>query len=175
MKINLTKDETLVKEWDYARQKKLLGFKNKYNLTLTNKRIIATKTLKKGVEREDILLSSVTGVGTSRTTGFTNLLAGILLIIIGIALIASLIALAPAAAIIGVVLIVLGIIVLIVSRNTKLVIELYETGIPFNFISLNTSLRFKRRIKLEKVKVDAAMAEDICNNINELILKNKVA
>lgn len=56
MQLLLGEGEQVLKSWDYAKQKKLIGFKRSYSLTLTNKRLIQTETLKRGVKRKDFLV-----------------------------------------------------------------------------------------------------------------------
>lgn len=65
MDLALTNGEKILKSWDYGKLKGFILTKGTYNLTVTNKKIIASYEGRKECNREDFALSEVNGVAVS--------------------------------------------------------------------------------------------------------------
>lgn len=65
MNIVLADGEKTVKSWDYGKAKGLIFTRGKYNLTLTNQKLISIYESKKETEREDYDLNGVKGISVS--------------------------------------------------------------------------------------------------------------
>lgn len=158
--------ETILRSWDYAQTKGAIFTKGTYNLTVTDKRVIQTSDTKRGTSTTSVKLSEVGGVSTTLNKG--SILAGIVMLILGVVLtIVFAIAFLPMI-FFGILLIVLGIIVCVCAK-TSITVSLYLSSLPQTFISAN-NIRFRKRMKVLRVKVDRSVAEEISSQLAALIL-----
>ncbi|MBQ8658354.1 MAG: hypothetical protein IJ506_04390 [Clostridia bacterium] len=81
--MKLAKEETLIKEWEYAKASKK-GQTSHSKLIVTDKRIVADTRGMGKVERQEIPMSAVKGIGCAYEK--PSPVAGIIMIILGIAL-----------------------------------------------------------------------------------------
>ena len=157
MDIKLSTGEEIIKQWDYAKTKKRAG-RTKYELLLTNKRLISLAESKIQTSRDDFLLKNINGV--SATTAQNKTLK-----IIGIILCCTVIG-----AIIGIPMVKKG-------NEKKLSLTIYGEFAETNVINAGAAsiigglLSLFKRKKKTKVKIDGKQAEDIVANIGALIMQ----
>lgn len=169
MQLLLGEDEQVLKSWGYAKQKKLIGFKRSYSLTLTNKRLIQTETLKRGVKRKDFLVENIRGVEVSNDS-----VLSILLIILGIMFLGSavgmMVGLPVVGIVIGLILIVAAILMFIFSLSkSSISVAVYTETVP-TAIAGAVATGFKGRGKAVKLKVNREASEDIASTLAKHIL-----
>lgn len=168
MQLLLGEGEQVLKSWDYAKQKKLIGFKRSYSLTLTNKRLIQTETLKRGVKRKDFLVENIRGVEVSNDS-----VLNILLIILGIIFLGGAIGMMVGLVVgiaIGIVLIIAAILLFIFSLSKSSVsVAVYTETVP-TAIAGAVATGFKGRGKAVKLKVNREASEDIASTLAKHIL-----
>lgn len=165
----LGEGEQVLKSWDYAKQKTLIGFKRSYSLTLTNKRPIQTETLKRGVKRKDFLVENIRGVEVSNDS-----VLNILLIILGISFlgggIGMMVSLPVVGTAIGIVLIIAAILLFIFSLSkSSISVAVYTETVP-TAIAGAVATGFKGRGKAVKLKVNREASEDIASTLAKHIL-----
>ena len=165
MQLLLGEGEQVLKSWDYAKQKKLIGFKRSYSLTLTNKRLIQTETVK----RKDFLVENIRGVEVSNDS-----VLNILLIILGIIFlgggIGMMVSLPVVGIAIGIVLIIAAILLFIFSLNkSSISVAVYTETVP-TAIAGAVATGFKGRGKAVKLKVNREASEDIASTLAKHIL-----
>ncbi len=141
-------NEKIIKEWEYAKSKKMIG-RTRYTLTLTDKRLISVAASKKATVRNDIALDSITGVGTTAGYNRRMKIAGIVLCCLVITLL------------IGVILIVVA------SKKRTLGVTIYG-AFHENNIGGNGAAGIKNQ-KI-RVKVNATAADEIASSLGVLIL-----
>lgn len=160
--------EQVLKSWDYAKQKKLIGFKRSYSLTLTNKRLIQTETLKHGVKRKDFLVENIRGVEVSNDSVLNILLVMLGIIFLGGA-IGMMVGLVVGIAI-GIVLIIAAILMFIFSLSkSSISVAVYTETVP-TAIAGAVATGFKGRGKAVKLKVNREASEDIASTLAKHIL-----
>lgn len=167
MQLLLGDGEQVLKSWDYAKQKKLIGFKRSYSLT--NKRLIQTETLKRGVKRKDFLVENIRGVEVSN-----DRVLNILLIILGIIFLSGAIGMMvglPVVGIaIGIILIIAAILMFIFSLSkSSISVAFYTETVP-TAIAGAVATGFKGRGKAVKLKVNREASEDIASTLAKHIL-----
>ena len=164
----LGEGEQVLKSWDYAKQKKLIGFKRSYSLTLTNKRLIQTETLKRGIKRKDFLVENIRGVEVSNDS-----VLNILLIILGIIFLGGAIGMMVGLVVgiaIGIVLIIAAILMFIFSLSkSSISVAVYTETVP-TAIAGAVATGFKGRGKAIKLKVNREASEDIASTLAKHIL-----
>lgn len=157
MDIRLSTGEEIVKQWDYAKTKKRAG-RTKYELLLTNKRLISLAESKIQTSRDDFLLKNINGVSATCGQNKTLFVLGVILCLTIIGMI------------IGIPLVILG------SRK-KLSLSIYGEFAETNVINAGAAsiigglLSLFKRKKKTKIKIDGKQAEDIVESIGALILK----
>lgn len=169
MQLLLGEGEQVLKSWDYAKQKKLIGFKRSYSLTLTNKRLIQTETLKRGVKRKDFLVENIRGVEVSNDS-----VLNILLIILGIIFlgggIGMMVSLPVVGIAIGIALIIAAILLFIFSLSkSSISVAVYTETVP-TAIAGAVATGFKGRGKAVKLKVNREASEDLASTLAKHIL-----
>ena len=159
MELICGKNESIVKSWDYALEKRGLDRKN-FNLSVTNKRIISSAESSTSYERGEIYLSDVKSLGFKFERN--GLLKAILLLILGIL---------TTIMVVGVFFIISAIKIL-KAKSFALTILTY--GADSESLSLGTSsmLTKKSRGKL-KVVVNKNAAMEIMNELGTIILDIK--
>lgn len=168
MQLLLGDGEQVLKSWDYAKQKKLIGFKRSYSLTLTNKRLIQTETLKRGVKRKDFLVENIRGVEVSNDSVLNILLVMLGIIFLGGA-IGMMVGLVVGIAI-GIILIIAAILMFIFSLSKSSVsVAVYTETVP-TAIAGAVATGFKGRGKAVKLKVNREASEDIASTLAKHIL-----
>lgn len=168
MQLLLGDGEQVLKSWDYAKQKKLIGFKRSYSLTLTNKRLIQTETLKHGVKRKDFLVENIRGVEVSNDSVLNILLVMLGIIFLGGA-IGMMVGLVVGIAI-GIVLIIAAILMFIFSLSkSSISVAVYTETVP-TAIAGAVATGFKGRGKAVKLKVNREASEDIASTLAKHIL-----
>ena len=165
----LGEGEQVLKSWDCAKQKKLIGFKRSYSLTLTNKRLIQAETLKRGVKHKDFLVENIRGVEVSNDS-----VLNILLIILGIIFlgggIGMMVSLPVVGIAIGIVLIIAAILLFIFSLSkSSISVAVYTETVP-TAIAGAVATGFKGRGKAVKLKVNREASEDIASTLAKHIL-----
>ena len=164
----LGEGEQVLKSWDYAKQKKLIGFKRSYSLTLTNKRLIQTETLKRGVKRKDFLVENIRDVEVSNDSVLNILLVMLGIIFLGGA-IGMMVGLVVGIAI-GIVLIIAAILMFIFSLSkSSISVAVYAETVP-TAIAGAVATGFKGRGKAVKLKVNREASEDIASTLAKHIL-----
>lgn len=164
----LGEGEQVLKSWDYAKQKKLIGFKRSYSLTLTNKRLIQTETLKRGVKRKDFLVENIRGVEVSNDSVLNILLVMLGIIFLGGAIV-MMVGLVVGIAI-GIVLIIAAILMFIFSLSkSSISVAVYTETVP-TAIAGAVATGFKGRGKAVKLKVNREASEDIASTLAKHIL-----
>ena len=164
----LGEGEQVLKSWDYAKQKKLIGFKRSYSLTLTNKRLIQTETLKHGVKRKDFLVENIRGVEVSNDSVLNILLVMLGIIFLGGA-IGMMVGLVVGIAI-GIVLIIAAILLFIFSLSKSSISVAVYTETVSTAIAGAVATGFKGRGKAVKLKVNREASEDIASTLAKHIL-----
>ena len=171
MQLLLGENEQVVHSWDYAVQKKLIGFKRRYSLTLTNKRIVQTETLKRGIFRKDFLLDDITGVDVNTNTVIRALFIFFALICV----VAAIITFAVVGGnifgiIIGIILLAIAVLFFIKALNhSSLTISIYGVGGSTQVAGV-TSGWYKLSAKTIKLKVNKQNCQEIAENLSKLIL-----
>lgn len=169
MQLLLGDGEQFLKSWDYAKQKNLIGFKRSYSLTLTNKRLIQTETLKHGVKRKDFLVENIRGVEVSNDSVLNILLVMLGIIFLGGG-IGMMVGLPVVGIAIGIVLIIAAILMFIFSLSkSSISVAVYTETVP-TAIAGAVATGFKGRGKAVKLKVNREASEDIASTLAKHIL-----
>lgn len=181
MAIILSENEKIIKEWNYASS--LEGNEGtEHILAITNKRVISSTTSKNYISRQEIPLSSVTGVTSSCKLQPNR--SSIAPIVIGIIfLLAFLVAAAitkiwalTAGSIIGLVVLIIGIIMKLRSNSTAtLTIIIFNKIVSPNPLSIyvngiNTNKKNTENTQSIEIEVNPIIAEEIVNSIGGLLL-----
>lgn len=174
MNIALSKEENVVKSWDYGvfKQKGVGGSTTQTNLTLTNKRLIHSMEGKNKLVKDDILLSEVKGVSGYYEKKYNPLF--LIVILIGLALvIAGLMRGIIYAWIAGIVVIIIGILMMRLITQKAFSITIHTScsnSSPFSFFANTIKRRNKRSIK---IKVNYECAKEIVTTLQTAILDYK--
>ena len=162
MELKCAKNETLVKSWDYAHEKK--GFEHKnYNLTVTDKRIIASSESHKSIDRREIYLDDVKTLEYSFEKN--GLFWAILLLILGIF---------TSIMVVGIFLIIKAVHMI---REKSFVLTITTNGFESDGLHVGASSLHKitkGRGKL-KVKVNKDAANEIIEELGAIVLDKKAA
>lgn len=159
MELKCAENESVIKSWDYATRKQGSD-RRSYNLTVTNKRIVATTDGNRVVAKKEIYLKDVKTLDFSFARKGTFLAT--LLIIFGIIL---------AVAIIGIFMIVKGVRIL-KERSFTLTITTQgaeNLGMLLGASSLMASISRAR----VKIKVDKNAAHEIIDELGKIVLEQK--
>ena len=171
MQLLLGEGEQVIHSWDYAVQKKLIGFKRRYSLTLTNKRITQTETLKRGINRKDFLLDDITGVEINSNTVIKALFIFFALICV----VAAIVTFAAVrndgfVIILGIILLAIAVLFFIKAlNNDTLTISIYGVGRSTKVTGV-TSSWYNLSAKTIKLKVNKQNCQEIAENLSKLIL-----
>lgn len=169
MQLLLGEGEQVLKSWDYAKQKKLIGFKRSYSLTLTNKRLIQTETLKRGVKRKDFLVNNISGVEVSNDSVLSILMVILGIIFLGGA-IGMMVSLPLVGIVVGIVLLILAILLFVFSLSrSSISVAIYTECVP-TAVAGAVATGFKGKGKAVKLKVNRAASEDIAATLAKYIL-----
>lgn len=170
MSLQATQGENIIKSWDYAKEKKLFGARE-YNLTLTDRRLIASEKTSHGVTRNEYDVQSITGVETSCDKKRSYILSAIFILAGIVVLIISLTggSIDMQMLLIGVVPILLGISIFFLSFKMKLSVYIYGIIGCTSVVSTGSSLRF-RKVKVGKIKVDRQTGEEIASTLGSYLL-----
>ena len=184
----LAKDETIVKEWEYAKSRTAMGFlekvETKSTLTVTNKRLISTSKSDRKVEQQEIPIQSIKSISCSHE--IPSILSVIIFITLGVlALILALVLQNSdemedgALILVALVLAVLGVCFIIAGIKRlnqgifKMVIT--TTGREGEALELGATRLFKRFAKSGKVKVQINndVIKEIIDTLGAIIIENK--
>lgn len=169
MQLLLGEGEQVLKSWDYAKQKKLIGFKRSYSLTLTNKRLIQTETLKRGVKRKDFLVNNISGVEVSNDSVLSILMVILGIIFLGGA-IGMMVSLPLVGIVVGIVLLILAILLFVFSLSrSSISVAIYTECVP-TAVAGAVATGFKGKGKAVKLKVNRSACEDIAATLAKYIL-----
>lgn len=175
MELILGEDERVIGHRDYARQKKLMGFKRSYSLTLTNKRPVHVETLKHGVVRKDFALDQIKGVEVSneRSVNMLNIIIAICAALLGIVILISTISSGITGVIGFIVMPVIAVIFLISAYGpTSLNIHIYiDAAMPLIGLSGNKKSRRFHKGGI-KVKANTQACQEIAATISRTVLAN---
>lgn len=162
MDLKLSQGEQVVKSWDYAKTKGTFFTKGRYNLTVTNKKIVSSYETKKSVKREDINLSEISGISAEYSKSGSPFLT-----FLGVLFCISIVGLP------------IGIIILIINRKGQLTLSALTDVSDYSMVEVNgVGGRFfgKKKKKL-KLKVDIGAAKEIVSDISTVVsnIKNSAA
>ena len=159
MELICGKNESIIKSWDYALEKK--GSERKtFNLTATDKRIISSAESKTSFERREIYLADVKSLSFNFERN--GMFKAILLLILGII---------TAVALVGIFLIVAAVNIL---RAKSFALTIVTYGEESEGISLGASALTKKKSKGKlKVIVHKKDAMEIMNELGAIVLDVK--
>ncbi len=175
MQTQLSADETIIKSWDYASEKKR-GEKNRANLTVTNKRIIASTANSHEYKYTEIPLKAVQTIDGYRDKKFNIfsiiiIVFGLVSAIVAIASFKSNIGIAVALLLLGIVLLILGIVNLC-KGSFYLIIGIGNDALCLNANSGDEFKHKKRRQPRVKVKIDYNMVDEIFASLGAIVYDN---
>ena len=150
MNLSLGSNEAVVKSWDYAKTKGIIFTKGTSNLTVTNKRVIATTESKRGISRDEVSISEISGISANYYSNFS-----ILLVLLGILFFCTII------------LIPLGSLLFDLGTGTSLTVVV--DGYPMTDAIIASSSIKRKRKKRFKLKVNKSAAKEICEQLSTII------
>lgn len=162
MKIKEANGENVIKSWDYATEKNKRTGSSTASLTVTNKRIIAVKSGKISLEREEIAIDDVIGVsvGIDRPKiSWWNVFCGVVWFI----------------AIIGIVILVKEYLRL-KQGAFALVLHTREeggSGLELYVNSIKPKKNSRRKNNKIKIALDRACAYEIAEEVGAMIIENR--
>ena len=182
--MQLSTNEQVVRQWDYATSKSGMIDLNKTQatLTVTNKRIVHDVRNKLEISRTEVQLKDVKTVHLTQTRKsmvgpIAMIVVGILLVLIGLVVgmaDESMAALTPVLVIIGIVIAVIG---LLKMRGGAFTLNLYTYGTSEESLSIGvsggTNLGKKKNASKIKVFVNNDVAFDIVECLTAIILDAK--
>lgn len=162
MQLKCGKNESVIKSWDYAYTKQR-GERKTYNLTVTDKRMVASSESSNNVDRREIYLDDVKTMDYSFSK--SGLLGALLLIIFGVFL---------SIVIIGIFMIINGVHKL---KEGSFTLTITTRGEESDGIALGASsfLNLKKKRGKLKVKVDREAAIEIINELGAILTDAKDA
>ena len=178
----LSKDEGVIKEWNYAVSKKGME-KTEASLVVTNKRVVHDVKNYHSISRTEIPLKEVKSIDYYSNSKISigavlAIIFGVVLAIVGFVLMGKLgddAGIAAIPIVFGVVLVIAGIIGLSKSAFTMV---LYTSGIVTEMLSIGASAikpkRKRKRGGKVKIKVDKNVAADIIDSLGAIVLDAQV-
>lgn len=176
MQMQLSADETIIKSWDYASEKKG-GEKNRANLTVTNKRIIASTANSHEYGYTEIPIKAVQTIDGYRDKKFNifsiiAIVFGLIIAIFGITSFASNIGIAVPLLLLGIVFLFLGIANLC-KGSFYLIIGIGSDALCLGASNRDESKLKKRSQSRVKVKIDYNMVDEILASLGAIVYDNK--
>lgn len=184
----LAKDETIVKEWEYAKSRTAMGFldkvETKSTLTVTNKRLISTAKSERKVEKKEIPLESIKSVSyshevPSKLSAIISIALGIITIILGILLMNSDEMEDALLGMVGLAIIVIGVVLIIrgIKRLNQGIFTMVITtfGREGEALEIGAARLFKKLAKGGKLKVQINndIIDEIVDTLGAIIIDNK--
>ncbi len=180
--MKLAKEETLIKEWEYA-ETTVKGQKSISKLTVTNKRIVADTEGRGMVDRQEIPMSAVKGVHCRHKT--PSIIPAIILIAIGV--IVAIMGFKSCDEKDGEIMLLFGLIVgaLFVFKGIDLLnrsafmLEITTYGAEGHSLYLRAlsilQIQRKRKIGKLKIRVNKEVVMDIIETLGAIIAENQKA
>lgn len=174
MSLQLAKNETILKKYNYSLQKSKSGSLEN-NLIITDKRIISESVSEKSVLRKEMPVAAADYIGSTYAANNATLIIGLAILVLGITLIiVGAVSEMVAGIIIGIIAIVAGVVVLVLAllkRGAAVTLQISGKMGEHNLMSVGAStLSSRKKINSVKIKVNKEESLKMIDEIGALLI-----